>query len=94
LFAAVVELSLAARDDAELHSVIVSEERATSAAMEDSAKTIFGETFPESREHAQQWATVISTIRGLALLRLLGHAPEAVDRQWAATRGHLLELIS
>lgn len=93
LFAAVVELSLAARDDAELHAVITSEERATSAAMQETATAIFGEGFPESREQAQRWATVLSAIRGLALLRLLGHSPDAVGRQWAATRGQLLELI-
>jgi hypothetical protein len=93
LFAAVVELSLAARDDSDLHAVITSEERATSAAMQETANVIFGESFPESREHAQQWATVLSAIRGLALLKLLGHTPEAVDRQWEATRRQLLELI-
>jgi AcrR family transcriptional regulator len=94
LFAASVELSLAARDDDELQAVITTEERATSEAMLQTAKVIFGEDFPESREAAQRWATVLSAIRGLALLKLLGHPPEAVDRQWAATRRQLLELLT
>lgn len=94
LFAASVELSLAARADAELHAVITSEERTTSQSMQETATAIFGEGFPESRESAQRWATALSAIRGLALLKLLGHPPEAVDRQWSATRRQLLALLS
>jgi hypothetical protein len=43
---------------------------------------------------AQRWATVLSAIRGLALLKLLGHPPGAIERQWTATRGQLLELLA
>jgi AcrR family transcriptional regulator len=94
LFASVVELSLAARHDEPLHKVITSEERATSKAMQETASYIFGEGFPESRQVAQRWATVLSAIRGLALLKLLGHPPAAIERQWTATRGQLLELLA
>lgn len=94
LFASVVELSLAARHDKVLHEVITSEERATSRAMQETATYIFGDDFPESREAAQRWATVLSAIRGLALLKLLGHPPAAIERQWTATRGQLLELLA
>jgi len=94
LFAAVVELSLAARDDPALREVISSEERATAAAMQETAAVIFGNGFPESREAAQRWASALSAIRGLALLKLLGHPAGAVDRQWSATRRHLLELLA
>ncbi len=94
LFATVVELSLAARHDAVLHEVITSEERATSRAMQETAMYIFGQGFPESREAAQRWATVLSAIRGLALLKLLGHPSAAIERQWTATRGQLLEVLA
>jgi hypothetical protein len=94
LFATVVELSLAARHDAVLHEVITSEERATSKAMQETATYIFGPGFPESRDVAQRWATVLSAIRGLALLKLLGHPGAAVERQWTATRGQLLEVLA
>ena len=94
LFATVVELSLAARHDPALRGVITSEERATSDAMQETATYIFGPSFPESREAAQRWATVLSAIRGLALLKLLGHPPAAVERQWTATRSQLLELLA
>ena len=94
LFATVVELSLAARHDPALSQVINSEERATTEAMQETATYIFGQSFPESREAAQRWATVLSAIRGLALLKLLGHPPAAVERQWTATRSQLLELLA
>jgi AcrR family transcriptional regulator len=94
LFASVVELSLAARHDEVLQEVITSEERATSQAMQETATYIFGESFPDSRDAAQRWATVLSAIRGLALLKLLGHPSAAVARQWTATRGQLLDLLA
>jgi len=89
LFAAVVELCLAARGDADLREVIATEERTISKAMQETATVIFGDDPP-----AQSWATVLSAIRGLALMKLLGHPPAAVDRQWAATRRQLLELLT
>lgn len=94
LFAAVVELSLAARADPELREVVTAEERAISRAMQETAAVIFGDGFPATRELAERWATVLSTIRGLALLKLLGHPAASVDRQWAATRRQLLELLT
>ena len=94
LFAAVVELSLAARTDPELREVVAAEERAISRAMQGTAAVIFGEDFPATPERAERWATVLSAIRGLALLRLLGHGAAGVDRQWAATRRQLLELLT
>ena len=94
LFAAVVELSLAARGDAELREVIAGEERVIAQTMQETATVIFGEEFPATRDHARRWATVLSAIRGLALLKLLGHPPEAVDRQWASTRPQLVELLT
>jgi AcrR family transcriptional regulator len=94
LFASVVELSLAARHDAVLREVITSEERATSKEMQETARYIFGSGFPESRDAAQRWATVLSAIRGVALLKLLGHPPAAVEHQWTATRRQLLDLLA
>src|SRR3954454_19001301 len=94
LFAAVVELCLAARGAPDLREVIATEERTISSAMQETATVIFGEEFPATRELPRRWATVLSTIRGLALLKLLGHPPEAVDRQWASTRRQLLELLT
>ena len=93
LFAAVVELSLAARGDEELREVISAEERDVSRGMQEAAKVIFGEGFPATPELARTWATMLSAIRGLALLKLMGHPPDSVDRQWPSTRRQLVELL-
>jgi AcrR family transcriptional regulator len=94
LFAAVIELTLAARGDDELGEVTATQERNVAEAMHEAAGAIFGEDFPSTAEDRRRWATVLSAIRGLALLKLLGHAPEAVDRQWASTRRQLLALLT
>jgi AcrR family transcriptional regulator len=93
LFAAIVELSLAGRSDAELREVIMVEERNISLGMQEAASVIFGDGFPPNSEIASRWGTVLSAIRGLALLKLLGHPPTGVDRQWVATRPQLLEVL-
>jgi AcrR family transcriptional regulator len=94
LFAVMIELSLTARGDPELRGVTSEAERSISRTMQETATTIFGVGFPETAEHASRWATVLSAIRGLALLKLLGHPEPVVDRQWQATRSQLIELMS
>jgi AcrR family transcriptional regulator len=94
LFAAVVELSLAARGDQALRKVIAGEERMISKTMQATASEIFGAEALEADGFTEQWSTVLSAIRGLALLKLLGHPAANVDRQWATTRTHLLELLT
>jgi AcrR family transcriptional regulator len=93
LFSAVIDLSLAGRGDPELGAVILREERNISRTMQETATTIFGPDFPRTGELASRWSTVLSAIRGLALLKLLGHTPEGVDHQWSMTRSHLLALL-
>jgi AcrR family transcriptional regulator len=94
LFAAVIELSLAARSEPELLDVVGADERAISRAINDIAVTIFGEEVTAAPAFAERWATALSAVRGLALLKLLGHPAPAVDRQWAATRRELILLLS
>jgi AcrR family transcriptional regulator len=90
LFAAVVELSLAARAAPELRDVVATEERNISHAMHEAGIAIFGESFPAV---AARWPMVISAIRGLAMLHLLGHPRAAVERQWATMRRQLVEQL-
>ena len=93
LFAAVVECALASRGDSELRAVIQDEERTIADTMRATAAAIFGEGFPASRDEATRWGTLLSAIRGIALLNLLGHSQAAVDRQWQASRAHLVALL-
>ena len=93
LFAAVVELALASRADTELQQVIQAEERTIAETMRTTAAVIFGEGFPASRDEAARWGTLLSAIRGIALLNLLGHSQTGVNRQWQASREHLVALL-
>lgn len=93
LFAAVVELALASRGDTELREVIQAEERVIAETMRATAKVIFGEGFPRDRDESLRWGTLLSAIRGVALLNLLGHSAAGVDRQWQASRDHLVGLL-
>jgi AcrR family transcriptional regulator len=93
LFAAVVELALASRADTELQQVIQAEERTIAETMRTTAAVIFGEGFPATRDEAARWGTLLSAIRGIALLNLLGHSPAGVNRQWQASREHLVALL-
>jgi AcrR family transcriptional regulator len=93
LFAVVVELSLAARADPELRTVIRWQERAISRSLVDLGPVIFGDARTAGKL-AARWATALSAARGLALLKVLGHPVEAVDRQWVATRRDLLTMLA
>lgn len=93
LFAAVVECALASRADEELREVIQAQERTIAETMRAAASEIFGPGFPGSREESLRWGTLLSAIRGVALLNLLGHSQAGVQRQWRASREHLVELL-
>jgi AcrR family transcriptional regulator len=93
-FAAIVDLSLAARQDPELHDVVYAEERAIASHLNEVAAELFGAERAHTRACAERWATALSAIRGLALLKLLGHPPETVDRQWKATRRDVIALLA
>jgi AcrR family transcriptional regulator len=93
LFAVVVELSLSARDDPELRQIVTRAEQHISQSMHETATTIFGPGFPQTQDVSSRWTTVLSAIRGLALLKLLGHDAEGVDRQWRRARKQLVELL-
>jgi hypothetical protein len=85
LFAAMVELALAARSDAGLAPIVAEQERLLSQAVQEIATEAFG------AEHA---ATAVSAARGLAMLRLFGYPDDAVARQWRRTRADVLRLLS
>jgi AcrR family transcriptional regulator len=94
LFAAVIDLSFAARTEPDLHEIIRRQERAISDAISDTAITLFGQRTAADARFAKTWATVLSTVRGLAFLKLLGHPTRTVDAQWRATRATLMTLLA
>lgn len=92
LLRAILELSLAARVDADLHAVITDAERTAAKAIV-ALREIVGDRHGAGFADPDLWATAISTARGTALLKLLGHPPASVDRQWASSRRRLVALM-
>lgn len=94
LFSAIIELSLAARGEPELRTVIAAEERSVAKAINHTAAEIFGEEIAGTRSFAERWAMSLNAIRGLALLQLLGHPERQVSTQWIANRRELVGMLS
>jgi AcrR family transcriptional regulator len=86
LFAAMLTLSLTARDDAEVAASVTAAERKISKALVGSAPEICGPDISALPGFDVRWPLALSTVRGIALLRLLGHPKSSVDRQWRSAR--------
>ncbi|MDX6623417.1 MAG: hypothetical protein QOE75_1349 [Solirubrobacterales bacterium] len=89
-FAAILELSLAARREPELKAAIADEERSMSLTVHQLGVEIFGAEEFADPQLTHRWTTSIATIRGLAVLRLLRHSKATIDRQWKFARGDIL----
>lgn len=94
LFAATLELTLAARHNPGLATIVREHERTVNRAISDQAVEIFDARTLESPDFSQRWAMTLGTARGIALLRLFGHPADVIDRQWAFARGELLASLS
>ena len=93
LFAATVELSLASHHEPNLEPIIREHERAVSRTMTEAASRIFTAEVRASPGFSARWATALGSARGIAMLRLLGHPKDAVDRQWASARRVLINIL-
>lgn len=94
LFTAMVELTLAARGDAELAELVEPVEREVSRDVQAHATELFGEEATQLPDFDLRLRHVLSTIRGLALLRFLGRTKATTDKQWRFTRAELVRLLS
>jgi AcrR family transcriptional regulator len=93
LFAAIVEVSLAARTEPLLHEVVSEEKRTVREAMRASATGLLDPSIVADENFEHSWAITLSTVRGLALLTLLDDPQESIERQWRFTRPALLRLL-
>ena len=93
LFAAILDLSFAARGEPQLHDLVVAAERTINRDMHAWPNEIFEPAVRASAGFAGRWAMALSTMRGLAVLALLDHPPAAIDRQWRETRRELVRLL-
>jgi AcrR family transcriptional regulator len=94
LFAASLELSLAAQHEPNLRSIVAEHERELARSLGALAADVIGQARYNETKFAQPWAMAFGTARGIALLKLLGHPPELVDRQWAFARTELLRILT
>lgn len=93
LFAAMLELSLASRHQPQLRRIVAEQERSLSREINDTADEIFPAELRTRNTFPARWSTALAIARGIALLRVLGHPAEDVDRQWAAARRELLKMM-
>jgi AcrR family transcriptional regulator len=94
LFAAMFELSLAARHEPALVDLVRDEEQKMSATVIDLGREVFGPEALGSPDFAVRWAVALATIRGLAVLRMLGHSERAQQRQWRFARAQIVADLS
>jgi AcrR family transcriptional regulator len=90
LFTAILELALATRIEPGLRAVVSAQERRVGEAVAEYAAEVFDDACRGKPEFSTWWATTIATVRGVALLDVLGHQPSSIDRQWRAARAQLV----
>ncbi|RBM10332.1 TetR family transcriptional regulator [Prauserella sp. PE36] len=93
LFAAMLDLSLAARADEQLRDAVQREEHTVNRMIDEWAHRRLTGCDDAPADFDELFAMAISTVRGVAVLRLLGHSQESVQRQWKYTRDQLLRLL-
>ena len=92
LFAASLELWVAARTDRELRQQLLPIERRINARLLEGAQTFFG--VADDEELANRTATALAAIRGLAMgAQLLKPPRQGIEAQWKVMREQLAELI-
>ena len=93
LFAAMIELTLAARADDELARAVAPVERDVSRRINAQATELFG-AVADQPDFDKRLRQTIATIRGLALLGFLGHPPRTIAAQWQFTRADLARTLT
>lgn len=94
LFAAMFELSLAARHEPPLKNLVAGEEQGMSKTIHNLSREVFGPDALRSPNFAARWAAALATIRGLAVLRILGHSERSLQRQWRFARGQIIASLA
>jgi AcrR family transcriptional regulator len=92
LFQAALELWVAGRTDPELRAELLQVERGVTRTVWESAGELFGD-LADQPDFQDTMETVLSTMRGLALLGLLSQDRREMKRRWLTTRARLLLLF-
>lgn len=94
LFTSMLELTLAARGDAELAALVEPVDRQVSRDVQEHGAELFGDAAAALPDFDLRLRHALSTIRGLALLRFLGRPKRATDQQWRFTRAELARFMT
>jgi AcrR family transcriptional regulator len=92
LFQAAIELWVAARTDAELRAELVTVERDVAGTVWGAADTFFGD-YAKRPDFEDDVETVLSAMRGLALLGLIAPDRRGLKRRWEKTRPRLRAML-
>jgi AcrR family transcriptional regulator len=93
IFAATIELWVAARSDPQLASALAAAERDVRRAIMDTSAEVAGTRADEPGFH-EDMELILAVARGLALLPLMGDAsPRTVSRRWKDARVRLLRIL-
>jgi AcrR family transcriptional regulator len=93
LFAAILELSFAARTEPDLAAIVGEQEQLIGRSLADLPHELFPAEVRELPNVDRWWATALATARGLAMLRFLGYSRKAIDAQWDYARTGLLGML-
>ena len=94
LFAAMFTLSMAARHHPELREAEMSvTEQAVGSPLHDVLREVLRPEVFNAKDFPQRLGMAYAVARGLGSLRLLGHPPELIDRQWRFARTQLIRLL-
>lgn len=93
LYAASLELALAAEHDAELRSVVADLQREQNDDMVEWCGKLFAPAIPDDPAFVSRVQLALATMRGLAVLTVFRYPRRTVDEQWAFARTHLIALL-
>lgn len=93
LFAATLELGLAARGNSDLRAAVADGERTVGPQIQAMGRELLGGTGLDRATIDARWTMAVSTARGYASLILLGHPGDHVRAQWRASRDDVVALL-
>jgi len=94
LFGAIFELSLVSRHEPALRELVRGEEHSMSKTIHDIERELFGGEALRDAAFSARWAAALTMIRGLAVLRILGHSERSLQRQWRFARSQIIESLA
>jgi AcrR family transcriptional regulator len=94
LFAAWLDVTVAARTDPELRPHVDALDRTLDHAIREMLAESFGSDIASGPDFHQHVEMALATIRGFALLLTVGHDARSVERQWAFAREQLTRQLA